>query len=397
MSNLIHIWKQEAIETENSVTNSVIIEDSERSQTELWYRVPSEHGSKITNSLDPFVVGAIFIAMKRGKNLHVHGDVSPSLLRNLEEFQTIWSCWRPYRYRQIEITADREREQYPADESAGYLVAFSGGVDSCFSTYRHATGKCGRLNRQLKAGVLVQGFDLPLDRNELFQHAYRISKDMLASLNLELLSVATNCTSLTENRELDTFAASAASCLMLFQKTYRGGILASTEPYDALVTPWGSHPLTDPLLSSDSFELIHDGAAFKRTEKIQELNNWSKGLAGLRVCWHGPKNDPNHNGGNCGYCEKCIRTILNFRVAGLELPACFEKDIDDAQILGIGHLNETSIKELEQILSLAEKASITESWVKALRICIQKNRLENQLRPRWHSFKEGFTKILPNK
>ena len=242
--------------------------------------------------------------------------------------------------------------------------------------------------------MLIQGFDLPLDRQDLFQHAYRISKRMLASLNLELLSVATNCTDIPENQELDTFAALAASCLMLFQGTYRSGILASSDPYDDLETPYGTHPLTDRLLSSDSFQLIHDGAAFKRTEKIQELSNWAEGLAGLRVCWHGPKNDPHHHGGNCGRCEKCIRTILNFRVAGLELPACFTKDIDDIQILRLRHVHESSLKELEQILVMAEKASIIESWVKALRICIYRNRLENQLRPRWHSLKRSFKKLI---
>ena len=43
-------------------------------------------------------------------DLHVHAGVSPSLLRNLEEFQAAWACWRPGHYARIGISADAERE-----------------------------------------------------------------------------------------------------------------------------------------------------------------------------------------------------------------------------------------------------------------------------------------------
>ena len=61
---------------------------------------------------------------------------------------------------------------------------------------------------------------------------------------------------------------------MLFQGIYRAGLFASSEPYQALVSPWGAHPLTDRLLSSNSFEIIHDGADFTRTQKTAQLCEW---------------------------------------------------------------------------------------------------------------------------
>ena len=37
-------------------------------------------------------------------------------------------------------------------------------------------------------------------------------------------------------------------------------------------------------------------------------------------------------GRNCGRCEKCVRIILNFRVAGLPIPPAFARDVTDDEI-----------------------------------------------------------------
>ncbi|MCG8365248.1 MAG: hypothetical protein MJA27_18200 [Pseudanabaenales cyanobacterium] len=393
MKNTIHLWREEAVKVGGTVTTNLTIEGYDQSRTNLWYRVPAEYAAQITSSMDPFVIATLFLAMKRGANLHVNGEVSPSLLHNLEEFQAIWSCWKPEVYKKIKITAELEREQPKAEDSAGDIVAFSGGVDSCFTAFRHTAQKCGRLNRQIKAAVMFHGFDIPLERQDVFDWSCESSKRMLDSLGIKLIPMATNFSTLRLLMN-DVFGAAAASCLMLFQGIYRAGLFASSEPYQALVSPWGTHPLTDRLLSSNSFEIIHDGADFTRTQKTAQLCEWPEALSRLRVCWYGPQNDPENRGRNCGRCEKCIRTILNFRVAGIDLPECFEQDVSDTQILGLRRLNGTQINEFEQIYLAAEKASISESWVKAVRFCILRNRLEAPLIEKWRPIKHSLRQLL---
>jgi len=364
--NQIHLWREEAAEVDGSVTTSVTLEGPALGQRRLWYRLPAEYGTRLTSSLDPFVVAMIFVGMLKGTELHVHGEVSPSLLRNLEAFQTIWTCWRPESYTKIEIIADTEREQPRAEDSAGDIMAFSGGIDSSFTAFSHASGSRGRLNRQIKAGLFMQ--------KELFEPPYKELTVMLTSLGIELIPVVTNASidfkpnNIRGNPVLlDHFVPVAISCLMLFQGTYRAGLFASSEPYQALVTPWSTHPLTDPLLSSDSFKVIHDGAEFTRTDKTSYLANWPEALSSLRVCWQ-------DEGANCGKCPKCIRTMLNFRAAGAGLPQCFKQDVSNAEILSL-KVNGPSLNELELILLAAEKAAISDSWVQALRTCIQYNKL----------------------
>ncbi|WP_375515647.1 hypothetical protein [uncultured Nostoc sp.] len=140
------------------------------------------------------------------------------------------------------------------------ISAFSGGLDSCFTAFRHSRGKCGRSQRPLEAGLMVHGFDIPLFEQESFDRAVQKSKLTLASLGLELIPMATNFRDFKQNWE-DTHGIAVASCLMLLQGGYSIGLIPSSDPYHAvdLSWGWGSNPLTDPLLSSSTFPIIHDG------------------------------------------------------------------------------------------------------------------------------------------
>lgn len=146
----IHIWQEERVKINDSITVSATIEIPNQGRNSLWFRVQAEHSSLLTQSCDSFVVAMIFLAMSQGTDVLVHGEVSPSLLQNLEEFQAVWSCWRPKHYQQVEITVDIEREHSVVNRPKRAISAFSGGLDSCFSAFRHSRGKCGRSQRPAK-------------------------------------------------------------------------------------------------------------------------------------------------------------------------------------------------------------------------------------------------------
>lgn len=75
----------------------------------------------------------------------------------------------------------------------------------------------------------------------------------------------------------------------------------SSHTYDHLF-PWGSHPLTDPMWSTESTQVIHHGSASSRTTKTKVILDHPLVANNLQVCW---KNI--HK--NCGECAKCIRTM----------------------------------------------------------------------------------------
>ncbi|HEX5416782.1 MAG TPA: hypothetical protein VFZ25_14025 [Chloroflexota bacterium] len=99
--------------------------------------------------------------------------------------------------------------------------------------------------------------------------------------------------------------------------------LSATNDYNEL-WGWGSHPLADPLWSTEQTEIVHTGCEAKRVEKILAISNCDTALRWLRVCWQ------NRDGAyNCGECEKCLMTMASLRIAGV-LDRCktFESPLD---------------------------------------------------------------------
>jgi hypothetical protein len=268
----------------------------------------------------------------------------------------------------VEITAEVEREQSPVVEGERAISTFSGGVDSCFTVFRHRTGRCGRQQRNLQAGLMVHGFDIPL-KDAAFEQAVEKSSTMLASLGMECIPIATNFRQVVKLDWEDVFGTGVASCLHVLKGGYTAGIVASSHAYQTLNFIYGSNPLTDRLLSSKYFEIVHDAALFPRLEKMRGILDWPEALQNLRVCWQGEQKDR-----NCGRCEKCVRNILNFRILGVDLPACFEQDVTDRQI-ATTRVKGTSLEIWETLLARAKAENISDPWVQAVETAIMRNRL----------------------
>jgi hypothetical protein len=371
-----HIWPQEPTVKNGVVTISAIIEHSDHTQQHLWYKFPERYQSYISSSCDPFITATILRFMNLSADVVVHGQVSPCLIKNLAEFQSIWACWCPEKYQKIEIIAEAEQEQTrDITFKSKAISTFSGGADSCFTVFRHRQGMCGRLQQNIQAGLMVHGFDVPLDQEHTFNRALDKSRQILNSLDVEIIPVATNFKQLGQTWT-DAVAPALASCLMLLQREFDTGLIPSTEPYNGLVAPLGSHPLTDRLLTSDTFQIVHDGADFSRVQKLELISQWPAALKGLRVCYEGPQLDR-----NCGRCEKCIRTILGFRVVGVELPECFEKNVTNRQILtlAIKELPAPQLNDIDRILAAAISHHKSDLWISELKACLGVNRLIKSL------------------
>ena len=351
-----------------------MLEDASVEPQRFWYRFSSDLQPALTDSCDPFVLPAVFIAMQRQAKLIVHGQVSPSLLKNLVEFQAAWASWRPGVYTPVEIIADEERECQLGPER-GVLAAFSGGLDSTFTVWRHHNGLAGRQNQKIQSALMLHGFDIPLNRPEVFARAAHKARLLLDSLGIKLITLVTNLKKSGVNFN-DAHPAHLASCMMLFQRSYATGLIASSNTYAYMNIPWGSNPIIDWLLSSDSFATIHDGAAFSRLNKVKALSAWPEAAQYFRVCVRGKERDK-----NCCRCEKCIRTILIFRALGLGLPACFGRDVTDRQIIGLNMYNPRRFQFYKEILDTASQNKLSGSWVTTLKLAYLLNKFVYRLYP----------------
>ena len=361
MANTMHLWPEAPVRHDGLITASAVIESPGEDQKKLWYSFSESQETSLSKNADPFVIGSIYLIMQSGYNVQVHGEVSPSLLCNLEDFQAAWVVWMPH-LKKVIINADREIEPTYTQQQNESVVAFSGGVDSCFAAYSQAHAYVRPNPNRLTAGIMVQGFDIPLDQADTFASAMKRSKALLSSLGLETIPVATNYKELGADW-IHSFGAATASCLALFSGRFKVGFISQGLTYSEInLLHEGSNPITDPLTSSDSFRVIASNTEFDRASKIYAMRDWKEFLRYLRVCHQGPQKDQ-----NCCECEKCMRNILTFRAMGLGLPPCFSKDIDGPTIksltLGWGSLPEIRYSGLAQ---MAKEHGVQGEWINIL-------------------------------
>jgi hypothetical protein len=293
-------------------------------------------------------------------DLRLHGAATRQMLLNLHEFQLAWSRWLPAAYRQVDIEVDSVIERAPV-RPARTMAAFSGGVDSTFTVLRNSP-QSSRAPYTVDTVLLVHGFDVALSNPNDLRELIERTAPIRALTDVQLRIVRTNSKDLRLQDWKYSFASQLAACMHLFSAEFSTALIGSSEPYDALVLPWGSNPVTDHLLSGGDMAIVHDGAAFSRTDKVAALSGVPAAVQSLKVCWEGTQ-----QGRNCGVCEKCVRTQLNFLAVGVTDPPCFDGPLDPRRIPGIALRNEALRAELASIVQYADARNIDEPWLRLLR------------------------------
>ncbi|MGB7934199.1 MAG: hypothetical protein WCH04_18635 [Gammaproteobacteria bacterium] len=360
-------------------------------EMELWFQFDTSIMPPEDDDCDSYLLAVFMDAMKEGRNVNVKGTVSKWLLSNLIEYQAAWNKWLPDIYSLIEISVDSVRANNNIAVS-GAICAFSGGVDSTFSVWRHSQRKCHYRSQEIKLCSIVHGFDIPLADEVAFDNARKRAEKTLKDINVDIVPIRTNYKKIAKANWEHAFSCALVATLSNFKKVAGICIVGSSEPYDSLVIPWGSSPITDHLLSSDEFNVIHDGASHSRTEKVKDISEWKIGVENLRVCWEGDLKDR-----NCGKCEKCLRTQLNFLVTGNPIPSCFPDYKDsDISLNKVVLRNDADRSEWQQIFEFAKKNHIEGLWVKQLHGVIKRKSIINIVFPR-NSFRREIAKNLAKK
>ncbi len=338
----------------------------------IYFEIGGEIHPPTDTEADFAAVAMVFAAMRARRPLHIQGSITEQLLRNLEEFQEAWAAWRPHQYTPVPITAARvSAGQPPTDGSrttrrAG-VFAFSGGVDATFALLRHHMRRASRRNVTPVAGILVHGFDIRLDQREGFDVAHSVAQSVMNELGVPLCVVRTNWRDvLCRDWEME-FGAGLAACLHLFSGLANIGVIGSDEDYAHVALPWGSNPVTNHYLSGGGFQLQTEGGGFSRTARVALICDTPSVAAKLRVCWEGPM-----TGRNCGQCEKCVRTKLNF-MANRQPPFCFDRPPTLSEVLRLTARNAVQAGYLTDILWSARRNSITDPWVSALAWAVRWN------------------------
>ncbi len=342
------------VEQDTGILVSVSLIIGQRSH-ELWYGTPP---GSVSTAVDPFVPAALLATMATGGCLRTIGPISAKLLRSIPMIQDIFAVWDP-RFRRIALEAE-PKSGSGRGMPQGVAAFFTGGVDSWYTLLKHFD--------EITHLIFVHGFDVRLDDLPLRKKVSATIQGVAAGLQKPLVEVETNLRTITDQYvEWDYYhGGGLASVALLLSPRFRKVYIPGTHSYAALL-PLGSHPMLDPLWSTEETEIVHDGCEAPRVHKVARIASSDLALRTLRVCWE------NRGGAyNCGQCEKCLRTMVALRVVGaLERCTTFDRPLDLRAVARLHYRTTGGRDHIGQNLEALREWSIDDpSLARALQDCL---------------------------
>ena len=335
-------------------------------EQEYRFIFPEEYINELEcEKADAWIILLIHKMLAVGGTFFIDGKVSKSLLDNMERYCEFWYVFKP-EYKKVTLKVREEIKDIPHDFPNKAIMTFSGGLDSCFTLYRHRRNLCGRNNKNIEVAVFVYGMDI--QDKEDFKIASVKAKEQCDDLGVKLILAETNFRKMPNDWNMEHLNV-IVSILNLF-KNYPHKIISSSmdvipEHYLEQM-PYSTNIVTDRLLSTYSSPLFIDDEAYTRTKKAALLKEWNIGVKNLRVCWQGEDKSR-----NCGECEKCLRTMFNFLAAGAgEVPA-FNKISYSNLEKNIKKIYTPNLYDWKEILRYAEAFNtIKEGYLEIIRTVV---------------------------
>ena len=228
--------------------------------------------------------------------MHIEGPFSERLSLGLDEYWKVMALWKPKEFSHFRLTGAQLLPETITPGRAA-AAAFSGGVNSFFTQFCDNERPAGF---RMKYAMFAHGFDIPLKDEDIFVNAAAQYEPLLAERGVELLRVTSNVRDFVPTGKWEM---AHGSVLVGTALTLSAGVSRFFVPSSAnylTIRQWGSSPLIDGLLSTDGMQIIHDGAAYSRFEKLRAMKDWEPLQKVVRICYEHPDAFQ-----NCGQCKSC--------------------------------------------------------------------------------------------
>lgn len=280
-----------------------------------WFSFPEKFLPCISNRVEAFASAFTPVAMAVNENLQLDSPLSPQLALGLREYQLALKNWYPRQMQVVTIRASAYESLPAAQAGKSCVTVFSGGVDSSFTLRSHLPDRQPLSDFQVKQGIFVHGFDIPLQNQQRYDAYLREFSDRLWSDGVQIIPCRTNLHYFSSG--LLSWGIAHGGILtgvgLALDKLIRYYLIPSSYSFGELV-PWGSTPMTDHWLSTETMKVIHHGMTISRIEKIEGIADWEPAHQFLRVCVNESKLQGVEN---CSHCEKCLRTMTMLEICGV--------------------------------------------------------------------------------
>ncbi|HMD89972.1 MAG TPA: hypothetical protein VKF38_12490, partial [Anaerolineaceae bacterium] len=274
----------------------------------VWFAFPESYYPYISGRADAFAASFLPLAMAVREDLLTEGDLSPRLVRGLQEYQLALNFWYPKQLALVDIQA-ANLTVLPLEQAGRSCVTlFSGGVDSSYTLMSHLPDHQPNPDFQTNYAIFVHGFDIPLQNRPEYAEILKLFSEQLTKVGVKVIPCRTNLQYFSSGLLHWNIAHGVAmiSVGLVLDKLIRYFLVPSSFALAGLV-PWGTTPMIDHWLSTESLQVIHHGVPYVRIEKAYAISNWLPAQHCLRVCID---EDRRSGVNNCGRCDKCLRTMV---------------------------------------------------------------------------------------
>ncbi len=304
-------------QVETTTTGSVakVLLECPEGRFDLFFEVS---GATLHDRVTPYAAMCLPLAMARGWTLRTESPISSKLLKTIPTIQQIYRYFLPGT-QTIQVQAPTREEPDACGRTSASF--FSGGVDSYYTYLKHRE----RITRL----IFATGFDIRLTQTTFASHVQEQVRQMADELGAGLIAIKSNIRDFSDQFVHWRYyhGAVLGGTASLLANELDTVFIASSQNYGDLFA-WGSHPILDPLWSTEAVQVINDGCEAKRLEKLQLVVQNDVAVRRLRVCFNNK-----YDRYNCNRCEKCFRTKVALYALGvLEKCETFKHDFDLKQL-----------------------------------------------------------------
>lgn len=364
-------------EAEAAVLSARIVSDRDRTEKRVEYRFHGCPPEMVSTRGDAFVAAMLIPAMWAGEDLTVDAPVSPLLIEQLERISDILLGWRPALAR-AKVFAPALA---PEPTGQGIGLFFSGGVDSYHSLLRNIEEE-GKGPDGITHLIFGFGIDTRYGYDEGYvRRTSAMVRDVAQTTGKQPIILETNLRAdFGANGWMLYHGSALISIALTLNPVLRRCLVASSWMQDDIM-PWGSHPDLDPLWSTETVEIVHDGIETLRGEKVSsQIARSDLALRTLRVCFKAEQQPR-----NCGRCPKCLQTMIGLHTAGvLDKSSTFDEPLSIRRVywMGTAGRRKTLVRRLAELGDSPYDRRIR----RALRFTLWRD-----------DVKQTFKRVLPNR
>jgi len=316
---------------------TVAWEETDRPPVSIAFEIDESSAEAAPADANPYLAAGILPAMHHGeRRIAIDGEICPRLAEGAAIAVDIVRAWHGPVKRPVSIEAGRSFRMPRPRLPPRSALLFTGGINATDVLLCNREDFPPGHPASIQVLVSVVGVEAGGPPGDPAPRIARIRR-VADAAGIPLRVVATNVLDLESELGFVSrqfLGAALASAALAVASDFDSAAIGSGWDVSHGVR-CGSHAFVDPHYSTGALEIRHEGSASRRLEKVARVARWEPALRDLAVCTDPAPPEP---WGNCGRCEKCLRTRLELVAVGAPDSAPFPPPTLSAETLAPVHL-----------------------------------------------------------